>query len=57
MLSIKLPSDSDASIIVQALRAIGQHHLAGYVVQQVEEQQRFVIDDAKLVREVDEGTT
>ena len=56
MLSIKLPSEADASVVVQALRVIGQHHLAGYIVQQVEHQQRYVIDDAKLVRESDEGS-
>lgn len=52
MISIKLPSEGDVSVVVQALRAIGQHHLAGYIVQQVE-QQRLIIDDAKLVKEVD----
>jgi hypothetical protein len=52
MISIKLPSEGDVSTIVQALRVTGQHHLAGYIVQQVE-QQRLIIDDAKLVREVE----
>lgn len=53
MISIKLPSEGDASVVVQALRVIGQHHLAGYIVQQLEQQQKLVIDDAKLVREVE----
>jgi hypothetical protein len=54
MYTIKLPSEEDASMLVQALRMIGKHHLAGYIVQQLEHQNGHIIDDAKLVREVKE---
>lgn len=54
MFRIKLPSEEDVSMLVHALRMIGKHHLAGYIVQQMQEQQGHIIDDAKLVREVKE---